>query len=189
MKKLIAIIPMMLLILIVGCDSPHSIDREELDKHEVKQTTDETTQDDFIFRLVSEKEQYKEGEKVTLYGELEYVGEKPEITIHHSSSVFQFLLEEKMRDYSIVRGVRDIGKSTTLKRGEIYREKYKKSEVFNFDEHSEEYENFLDDFLSREGFLMGYYVVKGYADFSPELENGGGEIMKIEAMIDFKVVE
>jgi hypothetical protein len=182
---------MMLIIFIVGCNSPNSIDISELEKYDVSRTSDVAIQDDVIFRLVSEKEQYKEGEEVELYGEIEYVGDKEEVTIHHSSSAFLFPMEEKIRGYEIGGVVSDIGLSTTLKQGEPYREEYVKSGGYSPNQDPEDYVNFIQDFLDREDFPPGYYEVNGFADFSFGSEENGEmrERYKIEAKIDFKVLE
>ena len=46
------------------------------------------TDGDFVYRLVSEKEEYGQGDQVQVYGELEYIGEEDEITIGHAASAF-----------------------------------------------------------------------------------------------------
>ncbi|WP_280770550.1 hypothetical protein [Salipaludibacillus daqingensis] len=179
------------LFFLVGCHSSDSISSSELDEYVVSQTTDETIQDDFIFRLVSEKKEYNEGEEVALYGEIEYIGEKDEVTIYHSSSAVLFPMEEKIRGYDIGFAVDDIGLSTTLKQGEPYQEKYVKSGSYSPDQDPEDYVSFIRDFLNRDDFPSGYYVVGAYADFSVDAEENEGsrERFKIEAAVDFKVIE
>lgn len=179
-----------ILFFLVSCSSSESIDTNELDKYDVVQTSFEVIQDDFILRLISEKEEYKEGEEVTLYGEIEYIGEKDEITIHHSSSAILFPIEEKIRSYHIDFYVEDEELETRLRKGELYREDYKKSGEYSPEEDHENYINFIKDFIEREDFPTGYYVVEGYADFFLEEEDGEPrEIFKIEGEIDFKVYE
>jgi len=117
---------MMFIIFLAGCHSSHSIDSSDLDQYDVSQIRDETIQDEFIFRLVSEKEEYKKGEEVKLFGELEYIGEKDKVTIHHAASAIRFPMEEKMRGYNLWDAVNEIGLSTILTKGEPYREKYVK---------------------------------------------------------------
>ncbi|MCJ7842905.1 hypothetical protein MUB24_18885 [Lederbergia sp. NSJ-179] len=153
----------------------------------MRHTRDETTQDDFVFRLVSEKEEYREGEKVKLYGEIEYIGEKEEVTIVHSSSAILISLEEKIRGYHIDGIVQDIGVTTTLKKGEPYRENYVKSRGSG-PEEDPSYKIFMEDFLKRDDFPAGYYVAKGYTDFFAK-SGEVGEHVNIEANVDFKVLE
>lgn len=109
-----------------GCSSSVK-NISDLEKYEVKQTTDEVVQDDFIFRLVSVKEEYHSGEVVELYGEIEYTGDKDEITILHSSSAVIFSMKEEARGYEIGFGVNDIGITTILEKGVPYRGEYEKS--------------------------------------------------------------
>lgn len=191
MNKLFTGCIITIIFFLVGCNSSASIDRSELDEYDVSQTSDETIQDDFIFRLVSEKEEYKEGEEVNLYGEIEYIGEKNEITIHHSSSAILFPMEEKLRGYDIGYGADDIGLSTTLKQGEPYQEEFVKIGGYSPDQDPKDYVSFMKDFLNRDDFPTGYYVVSGITDFS--LDTGedaeNRERFKIEAEVDFKVDE
>lgn len=63
-KKYFIVFAIILVILISGCSFSENIVSNELEKLEVKKTTDETLLDDFVFRLVSEKGEYKEGEDV-----------------------------------------------------------------------------------------------------------------------------
>lgn len=180
-----------LLFLLTACgssDSGNQIGQEEIDRYEVSKTRDQSAEGDFTFRLISEKEEYEEGEDVTLYGEIEYTGEQEEITIQHSSSAVLFPMEEKVRGYEIGFGVDDLLVSTTLKRGEPYREDYIKSGGYSPEQDPEEYIRFMEDFLEREDFPAGYYVVDGFADFFVPKEDGEDrEAVTIEGQIDFKV--
>lgn len=176
--------------LITGCSSSEKFDSSEIEKFDVKNITDKTTQDYFTFRLVSEKEQYKEGEEVNLYGEILYNGDKEKVIIHHSSSPIFFNLREEIRGYEIGYAVQDIGTSTTLNRlGKPGGAKYDKSSVLNspYDNTSEDYLKFMEEFLKGDGFPPGYYTVKGTTDFSAE--GSEQERYNLEATIDFKVVE
>ncbi|SES64207.1 hypothetical protein SAMN05216389_101211 [Oceanobacillus limi] len=82
MRKAFLLYSVVFVILLVSCDSSngasdHSVLNNEVDNYEVTQTYAETAQGDFVFRLVSGREEYQEGESVQLYGEIEYVGEEP----------------------------------------------------------------------------------------------------------------
>lgn len=180
-----------LIFLFAGCNTSTSIDNSDLDKYDVSKTKEEIVQDDFIFRLVSEKEEYRVGEDVKLYGEIVYVGQKDEVTINHSSSAILFPIEEKIRVYNISYLVNDIGLSTTLKQGEPYREEYVKSGGYSPDQDPDDYVNFIQGFIKKDGFPAGYYVVSGYTDFSVGSSENTEEHkrLKIEAKIDFKVLE
>lgn len=164
---------------------------EEMGQDAVAQTTDETRQNEFIFRLVSEKAKYQVGEEVKLYGELEYIGDQAEVAISHSSSAITFPMEERTRGYPIGAMVNDIGLTTVLKKGEPYREEYGKSGGYSNDQDPEDYVSFIKDFLNREGFPPGVYAVNGAANFGlGTLEDlGEQQRVRIEANIEFEVVE
>src|SRR5699024_8293974 len=188
MKKCVSAYAAILVLVISGCYSTNSIKSSDLKAYEVKNIIDETRQGDFVFRLVSEKEQYKKGEDVRMYGEIEYTGEKDEITIHHSSSAILFQLTEEIRAYDIDYGVKDIGVATTLKQGEPYREEYDKMANYSADEPSDDV-RFIVGCLVRDGCTLGYYVVNGLAELSGTSDQGGedeGRVM-MDAAIDFEV--
>ncbi|MBO0991884.1 hypothetical protein [Bacillus sp. SD088] len=112
---------------------------------------------------------------------------KREVAIVHSASAILFPIEEKVRGYQIHSSVREIGVTTKLKQGEPYRETYAKKAVM-FSEEDSSYHKFIDLFLEGKGFPTGYYQVNGYTDFFAKLGEEG-EYVKIEANVDFKVLE
>lgn len=173
---------------LAGCQKQPHVDPEMLDQYKVQRTTDEVRKGDFIFRLASEKAEYHTDEPVHVYGEVEYTGEKKEVTIAHSASVMLFPMDEKIREYHIDSGMKEIGKTTILKSGEPYREEYSKQPPLNMDEDPA-YQDFADQFMEGAGFPMGYYQVHGYADFFIKSSDDEGEYVRIEANIDFKVAE
>lgn len=193
MKNCFLLFALLLNLFIAGCSSPENINSNELKKLEMKKTTDQTIEDDFIFRLVSEKAEYQEGEEVNLYGEILYIGKKDEVIIHHSASVISFSAREEIRGYDIDYAVSEIGASTTLKKlGYPYRSGYDKGSVIKspFDDNTEDYEKFIEELLEGDGFPLGYYTVKGIADFSAETEGDAEKgAYKMEATIEFKVVD
>jgi hypothetical protein len=184
-KYLLSAVMLLFIILTAACQSSNSVDNSDLEKYEVSQTSDETVQGDFIFRLKSKKAEYGEGEDIELYGEIEYIGEKDDIIIHHSSSAIVFPMKERIRGYEIGSAVNDIGLSTRLKKGVPYREDYGKSGGYSEDQDPQDYVNFMKEFLNAPGFPAGHYVVKGSTDFSVE----SGEHVRIKATVDFKVMK
>src|SRR5699024_4959477 len=131
---------------LTGCSSAIKINHSKLDKYEVEKTVDETTQNDFTFRLVSEKGEYDAGEDIGLYGELICTGEEDEITTLHSASAIIYGVDERLRGYSINNTVSEIAKWTTLKRNEAYIEHYTKSSIYT-ENKDEDYVSFVNDFL------------------------------------------
>lgn len=172
------------MILIAGCNASDDIDANELAEYDVLQTSDEITKGDFLFRLVSEKEVYKQGDEVQIYGEIEYIGDQDDVTIVHSSSAVIFSVEEKIRGYTIPDFVREIGVWTSLSKNKPYHKRYDKSSGYISEQESEDYVIFAEDFLEGDDFPVGYYAMKGIADFAYESER-----YDIEAEIDFKVID
>lgn len=190
MRKYPLLFVLFVVFVMTACNSPNKVMNKDLTKYDVENTSAEVTEDDFIFRLDAERVQYKEGELIELYGEIEYVGEAEEITIFHSESAIFFDLVEQVRDYKIDFVTNDIGVSTTLKRGEPYREGYEKTG--GYDEGADKgYVKFMKDFLERDDFPPGYYVVEGMTDFSvvPEDDSEESKRYNIKAIVDFKVIE
>lgn len=169
------------LFILAGCGAANEVTNEGLEGYEVKQTFDETIEDNFVFRLVSGKEEYEAGEEVELYGEIIYIGEG-EVVIAHASSAVLFEIKEQVRDYELPFAVQDIHIETKLAAGEPYREKYVKQGVFSFEDDGEQYAGFIEDFKKRRDFPPGYYTVTATTAFSD------GTIQReLEAKVDFKV--
>lgn len=148
----------------------------------------EATEGDFVYRLVSEKEQYGAGEAVALYAELEYLGDEEEVTIYHAASPFYFPITEKTRGYEIGYMMEEPLVTTTLKKGEPVREEYKRSGGFS-EQDEKDYVDFIKSFLEN-GFPAGHYVVDGYANFYVQSGVEGTEdkeTFTIKANIEFEV--
>ncbi|KOP65067.1 hypothetical protein AMS62_07265 [Bacillus sp. FJAT-18019] len=149
----------------------------------------EVSDRDFVYRLVSEKEQYDYGEKVKVYGELEYVGEQDEITIGHAASPFYFPMKELTRDYDIGYAMNEPYFTTTLKKGEPLRKYYSGGGGYG-SQDKKEFKDFIRSL--QDGFPDGHYVVYGSADFmidsqSKGADQGKPEDYKIQAEIEFRV--
>ena len=128
----------------------------------------EKQQDDFVYRLIADKEAYVEGDTVTIYAELEYVGEKEQIDIYHAASPFYFPLVEKTRHYSIPYAMNEPLIQTTLIKGEPLREEYKRSGGYSSSDDAK-YIQFMIDFVDK-GFAAGTYEMDGSAQFYIEQE-------------------
>ncbi|WP_314000845.1 hypothetical protein [uncultured Paenibacillus sp.] len=146
----------------------------------------EVTERDFVYRLVSDKKEYVEGEPVLIYAELEYVGDKDSVTIYHASSPFYFPIVEKTRDYVIGYAMDQPLISTTLERGKPLREDYRKSGGYT-EQDNKEYIAFMKAFSEGNGFPAGRYEVDGFADFFVESAENGQENYKIKAQMEFAV--
>lgn len=158
-----------------------------LEDFSVKNTEASVTEGDFIYRLVSEKEEYASGGPVKIYAELEYIGDQDTIDIFHAASPFYFPMEEKTRNYEIHYGMEEPLITTTLTKGEPFREQYAGSGGYS-DQEDDAYIDFTQNIMN-EQFPEGYYVVNGYADFYTEPPENGQPNYEIHAEIDFKVVD
>ncbi|GIP01192.1 hypothetical protein J14TS5_62770 [Paenibacillus lautus] len=149
---------------------------------------------DFVYRLVSEKEQYEHGDQVQVYAELEYVGEQNEVTIGHAASAFYFPMKELTRNYNISYAMNEPYITTKLKKGEPLREYYQIGGGYD----SSDDKRFKDFIRSlKNGFPDGVYVVYGSADYvmdsqSQGVDQGGSngeepKRYKIQAEIEFRV--
>ncbi|XEC97275.1 hypothetical protein AB6A23_12400 [Paenibacillus tarimensis] len=147
----------------------------------------ESTEGDFIYRLVTEKEAYHEGESVKLYAELEYIGDKKEVTIYHAASPFSFPITEHTRNYSIAYMMNQPLLTTLLAKGEPLREEYAKGGGYG-SQDNEEYIAFIKNFWEN-GFPAGSYTVYGSADFyvQPNKEGKDKREYKLKAQVNFDV--
>lgn len=182
-----------LTILLASCAPQGKIDKSNSDSANyevINMSSAEVTEGDFIYRLVTEKEEYRSDESVTIYAELEYIGDKETVTIYHSASPFYFPIVEKTRDYDIGYGMDQPLLNTTLKRGELLREEYKKSGGYS-EKDKKEYIDFMKIFWEN-GYPAGYYVVDGYVEFFVQSSVDGKENKEdfnIKAKIEFEVNE
>ncbi|MHA6252855.1 hypothetical protein [Oceanobacillus sp. CAU 1775] len=182
MKKLYKIIFMSVFLFVAGCGTNNAIDRDLLDEYEVKQTFDEVVQGDFTLRLASEKSVYKEGDEVNMFAEIIYTGEEDEVTISHSEYALYFTLHDQIRDYHIYSAIREIGAQSTLSKSKPYRVDYDKQAVYTFDDETDGYAEFIEDFIARDDYPIGYYTVSATAMF-----HDGEDHREWTANIEFKV--
>lgn len=180
-----------LILLIAGCgtadDAGNGASSSSLEDYTVGATKAEITDGDFIYRLVSEKEEYASGGPVEIYAELEYVGDQDSIDIYHAGSAFFFPMEEKTRGYQLYYPMNDPLLITTLTKGEPLRESYTGSGGYS-DQDTAAYIEFMKQITNNQ-FPTGYYVVNGYADFFTEQADGAQTNYDIQAQVDFKVID
>ncbi|WP_238942785.1 hypothetical protein [Planococcus beigongshangi] len=179
------------ILLLAGCgtgeDTANGDSSSNIGDFTVKATEAETTDGDFIYRLVSEKEEYASGGPVEVYAELEYIGDEESIDIFHAGSAFYFPMEEETRDYEIHYPMIEPLLMTTLTKGEPLREKYSGSGGYS-DLDDAAYIDFSKQVMENQ-FPQGYYTVNGYADFFTESPSGEKTDYQIHAEIDFKVID
>lgn len=189
MKKVFLLGIMLIMTILVSCTTQNNI-ADELDNYDVSNLSYEVAKGVFVYRLVTKMGEYQENEPVKVYAELEYIGEKDEITIFHAASPFYFPIKEKVRSYDIGYSMDEPLLRTTLKQGEPLREEYVKSGGYS-EQNEEEYVAFMKNFFEIDGFPIGHYVVDGFADFYIETGENGEEKedFRIKGQVDFKVTE
>ncbi|MGG3890038.1 hypothetical protein [Metabacillus fastidiosus] len=151
------------------------------------ETKAEVIEEDFVYRLVTEKAAYGKNELIKIYAELEYTGDKKEIEIFHSASPFSFLMVETMRNYEILYSMPEPLLSTKLIKGEPLCQEYKGSGGYG-SRDKKEYIEFMKQIMNQE-FPEGHYVVNGITDFDVIANEKTGQEKKyeIKAQIEFRV--
>ncbi|MGM0883833.1 MAG: hypothetical protein ACQEXQ_22715 [Bacillota bacterium] len=188
MSKLLIIISAIAFVL-AGCSGDPMVDGQNIVRKAQIGPKAEVVEDDFVYRLVSEKSVYAEGERVELYAELEYVGEEQEIEIAHAASPFSFPMKEKTRGFEIGYMMELPRIVTTLKKGVPLREQYKGGGGYG-SQDPKDYVDFIKAVAeaSRKGSLpSGEYEVAGGAEFEPLSGSIKNEDIHMNAKIEFIV--
>ena len=155
-------------------------------KQDVLDNKNEVIEGDFIYRLVSEKDDYVENEQLKLYAELEYTGDMEKIEISHAASPFFFPMVEKTRNYEMDYMMNEPLIHTTLIKGEPLREEYSPRGGYG-SKDDKEYIEFMKRIMNSK-FPIGHYVVNGGANFHVlDADTGEEKKIKLNATIEFKV--
>ncbi|MFD0589004.1 hypothetical protein ACFQZE_13455 [Paenibacillus sp. GCM10027627] len=140
--------------------------------------------EDFVYRIYTEKESYKEGDTVKLIAELEYVGERKSVTIFHTESPFYFPILEMSDTYGFPSYRNQPGRSTILYRNKPLKEEFVSDGAYEIDKTK---------LLSigkkaHVAFPAAHYEVNGYAEFEP-IETSGekGPMIKIGSKLALEV--
>ncbi|WP_227522045.1 hypothetical protein [Bacillus solitudinis] len=190
MKKISLILSFLFLSIgLFGCQQNNNekVDNEPSDIQSLE-TKAEVIEEDFVYRLVTEKAEYGKNEPIKIYAELEYTGDKEEIEIFHSASPFSFSMVETTRNYEIGYFMEEPLLSTKLIKGEPLREEYRGSGGYDAAQDKKEYIEFMKQIMNQE-FPEGHYVVNGIADFDVRVIEGMEQKKdyKIKALVEFKV--
>jgi hypothetical protein len=156
-------------------------------KHLVE-TKKEVIDGDFVYRLVTEKQQYDENGPIKIYAELEYVGDKERVEIFHAASPFSFSMIEKTRNYTIDYLMNEPLLSTTLPKGKPFREEYTGGVGAYSMEEDKEYVDFIKRIIEKK-FPSRDYVVNGVASFfvTSDVETKQEKSYALKAQIEFEV--
>jgi hypothetical protein len=189
LKKLFRLSSFIIAVLLLSsCSSTQDVGNNSstrVKKNEVLNTSVEVSEGDFIYRIETEKGEYLKNEKVKIYAELEYIGDKDEVNIYHAASPFSFPMVEKTRDFQIDYFMNEPLISTTLINGNPLREEYKTSGGYS-SEDEKKYIDFMKNFINK-GFPSGYYVVNGSVNFHVENAGNNKQDYNIKGQIEFKV--
>lgn len=149
----------------------------------------EVKEGDFVYRLYSEKKQYKEFEDFAVYAELTYVGDKDSIFIYHAASPFYFPIEELTRGYEIGYAMNEPLIQTELRKNEPLIAKYQFAGGYDGDEKSA-YTDFVKKIINK-GFPEGSYIIHGSAQFTTEAPPGVEKVdnFNLQGDIGIKVVK
>lgn len=175
--------------LLAGCSEDAKPGEQNIVEEPPIDSKAEVAEGDFIYRLVSEKSVYAEGEKVEVYAELEYVGDEPEIAIAHAASPFYFPLKEKTRNFEIIYGMDEPLVVTELKKGVPLREQYKGGGGYD-SQDPKEYIDFIKAVMevSQKGTLpWGDYLMSGLASFNAIYDSEENQKIDLKAEIEFIV--
>ncbi|RAP77320.1 hypothetical protein [Paenibacillus montanisoli] len=178
--------------LLTGCSEHVKPDVNNVANKPAVDSHAEVAEGDFVYRLVSEKSAYAEGEKVEVYAELEYVGDQPEIKIAHAASPFSFPMKEQTRGYDLLYMMDQPLIVSVLKKGEPLREPFKGAGGYG-SQDPKDYVDFMKSVAeaTQKGTLpWGDYRVFGSADFEPisgSEENQDNDRLSLKAEIGFIV--
>jgi len=190
MKKYFIFMSLICVFILSSCTTKEDTKKDSsiLDQYKVKNTNVEVRDGDFVYRLVSDKKEYKEGEALKIHAELEYVGKLNKITISHAESPFYFNVEEKTRNYDIPYFMNMPLVKTTLIKGKPIKGSYYGGGAYSADD-TKTYIYFMKQ-IGKGKPPFGYYVMTGYAEFDVESIVNGKKVnkkIKIEGQIDYKV--
>ncbi|MBH5319899.1 hypothetical protein I6N90_19045 [Paenibacillus sp. GSMTC-2017] len=127
-------------------------------------------EEDFVYRLYTEHDEYREGDKVTLIAELEYIGDRKSVTITHATTPFYYVISESSGNYVFYYAMDQPKLSTTLLKGEPLRHSYTSPGALIAEKD--------DKFPEKQAdvpFPAGQYDVDGSAKFTIEDTDGSIE--------------
>lgn len=194
MKKLCILLTVLLAFLLSSCTTNEETKKKEsvLDEYKVMNSHSKVRVKDFIYRIVSEKQEYENNEKVKIYAELEYVGNDDQVTIYHGESPFYFNLKERTRNYDIGYLMNQPLVKTTIVKGKPFREEYIVGNGGYSGDDPKEYVDFMKKIIDTKRLPYGYYILNGSAEFYVETVKNGKNVeidYNISSPIDFKVNE
>lgn len=148
----------------------------------------ESSNENFHFQLVSEKEQYKVGDKLEIRAELTYKGEQQSVDIGHGGSWVWLITTNLTEDYHFDAAMNEPYIITKMEKGVSIVQPYHFSGGA-YDSHMDG-QPFSDELfmqMAEMDFPPGQYEIYGRTDFV--IEGSGGQKQVLEARIIFEVIE
>ncbi|HWL24004.1 MAG TPA: hypothetical protein VNR38_09700 [Ureibacillus sp.] len=180
---------LVLVILISGCSAGNNLSSTSSTNTFENVTEGLVNNEQFTFRVYSEKAVYQVGEPLKIKAELTYIGDSESITISHAASPIWLLTTNLTEDYQFEAAMNEPLILTELNKDEPYIESYQFSGSSYYDgapgkPYSEEV--FMK--MAEGNFPPGQYEIKGRTDFAI-----GDEIMNdrvsLETSIVFTIIE
>lgn len=145
--------------------------------------------DQFKFRLVSEKAVYQVGEPLQIKAELTYIGEKEFLKISHAASPIWLLTTNLTEDYQFDAAMNEPLIFTELKKDVPFIQEYQFSGGTYYEgAPGKPYSNEIFKKMAEGNFPPGQYEIKGKTDFAIG-ENIMDNRVHLETSIIFTVVE
>ncbi len=178
-----------ILILVVGCGTfEKNNGTTSKYEHENKKEAIESN-DQFSFRLYSEKEVYQVGEPLEIIAELTYIGGKQSITISHAASPIWLHTMNLTEDYQFVGAMNQPLLITELKSGVPFVQKYQFSGGTYYEgAPGKSYSDEVFHKMAEEQFPPGQYEIKGNTDFAVGEDILDNKI-RLETSIIFSVID
>ena len=188
MKKLIYFLAIFIVLAACSKSDETSNEQANYELDPVYPAEIETATDNFIYRLFTEKDVYDEYGETAIFAELTYIGDEDSIEIYHSASPFNFLIEERVRNFKIDYPMEQPLIVTTLQKDIPMREKYNFSGGYS-DTDDADYIEFIQTIINK-GFPKGNYVIDGSAQFhiTNTLEMNDSNTYDMSGKIGFTVV-
>ncbi|WP_107942570.1 hypothetical protein [Metasolibacillus fluoroglycofenilyticus] len=183
--KLLSIIG--LTMLLTACGATQS-QQEEPPMLIFNQATAQVEEEPFILKLISDKEQYKVGEKLVIRAELIYEGEESAINIAHGGSWLFLETTNLTEDYHFGAAMNEPLIYTKLTKGQPLVEDYGFSGgAYIEGQGGKPYSEELFQQMAKMNFPPGQYEIKAITHFG--IDEIIGDIYKLEAKIIFEVIE
>lgn len=145
----------------------------------------EVVEEPFTLRLVSEKEQYVEGEKPNIKAELTYNGDLDKVSIGHGGSWIWLITTNLTEDYFFDAAMIEPYIVSEMKKGEPLVQQYQFSGSYD---ESKGYSEEIFKRMSEMDFPPGQYEIKGRTDFHIDGEQPSTNY-SLETKIIFEVIE